>query len=109
VVQAAERNGEFVADLAPEGELLGEAHVVRLGGAQMRRDREATYSDDPSPEGTAENALCRWLSPSGDLWCMMGADLLANFVNSFWCHVSPPFQVVFCDRRPPSREQRWIR
>ena len=32
VVQAAERNGEFVADLAPEGEPLGEAHVVRLGG-----------------------------------------------------------------------------
>src|SRR5262249_26545347 len=31
VVQAAERNGEFVADLAPEGELLGEADVVRLG------------------------------------------------------------------------------
>jgi hypothetical protein len=30
VVQAAERNREFVADLAPEGELLGEAHVVRL-------------------------------------------------------------------------------
>jgi len=32
VVQAAERNREFVADLAPEGELLGEAHVVRFGG-----------------------------------------------------------------------------
>src|SRR5256885_289160 len=32
VVQAAQRNGEFVAYLAPEGELLGEAHVVRLGG-----------------------------------------------------------------------------
>src|SRR6266536_283508 len=32
VVQAAERNGEFVADLAPEGELLGDAYVVRLGG-----------------------------------------------------------------------------
>src|SRR5262249_44703193 len=31
MVQAAERNREFVADLAPEGELLGEAHVVRLG------------------------------------------------------------------------------
>src|SRR5262249_23540738 len=31
VVQAAERNGEFVADLATEGEFLGEAHVMRLG------------------------------------------------------------------------------
>ena len=31
-MQAAERNREFVADLAPEGEPLGEAHVVRLGG-----------------------------------------------------------------------------
>ena len=30
-MQAAERDGEFVADLAPEGELLGEAHMVRLG------------------------------------------------------------------------------
>jgi hypothetical protein len=30
VVQAAERNGELVADLASKGELLGEAHVVRL-------------------------------------------------------------------------------
>ena len=32
VVQAAERNGEFVAYLAPKGDLLGEAHVVRVGG-----------------------------------------------------------------------------
>ncbi len=32
MMQAAERNGEFVAYLAPEGEPLGEAHVVRLGG-----------------------------------------------------------------------------
>src|SRR6266699_6550966 len=32
VVQAAERNREFVADLAPQGALLGEAQVVRLGG-----------------------------------------------------------------------------
>jgi hypothetical protein len=32
VVQAAERNREFVADPAPEGEPLGEAHVVRLRG-----------------------------------------------------------------------------
>ena len=30
--RTAERNGEFVAYLASEGELLGEAHVVRLGG-----------------------------------------------------------------------------
>src|SRR5262249_5826031 len=32
MVQAAERNGELVADLAAERELLGEAHVVWLGG-----------------------------------------------------------------------------
>ncbi len=32
MVQAAERNREFVAYLAPEGALLGEAQVVRLGG-----------------------------------------------------------------------------
>ena len=32
VVQAAEGNGEFVAHLAPEGDPLGEAHVMRLGG-----------------------------------------------------------------------------
>ena len=32
VVQAAQGNGEFVADLAAEGEPLGEADVVRLGG-----------------------------------------------------------------------------
>src|SRR5262249_4985141 len=32
VVKAAQRNREFVADLAPEGEFLGEAQVVRLGG-----------------------------------------------------------------------------
>ena len=31
-MQAAQWNREFVADLAAEGELLGEAHVVRLGG-----------------------------------------------------------------------------
>jgi hypothetical protein len=32
MVQTAERNGELVADLAPERESLGETHVVRLGG-----------------------------------------------------------------------------
>src|SRR5262249_8399501 len=32
VMEAAERNGEFVAYLASEGELLGEAHVVWLRG-----------------------------------------------------------------------------
>src|SRR5262249_25889587 len=32
VVQAAERNGEFVADLPAEGEPLGKPHMVRLGG-----------------------------------------------------------------------------
>jgi hypothetical protein len=32
MMQATQRNGEFVADLAPESEPLGEAHVVRLGG-----------------------------------------------------------------------------
>jgi hypothetical protein len=32
VVKTAERNGELVADLAAEGELLGKAQVVRLGG-----------------------------------------------------------------------------
>jgi hypothetical protein len=37
VVQAAQRNGEFVADLAPEGEPLAEAHVVRLEGADGRK------------------------------------------------------------------------
>ena len=30
-MQAAQWNREFVADLAAEGELLGEAQVVRLG------------------------------------------------------------------------------
>jgi hypothetical protein len=30
VVQTAQRNGEFVADLPAEGELLGEAYVVWL-------------------------------------------------------------------------------
>jgi hypothetical protein len=32
VVQAAERNGKFVANLAAEREPLGEAHMVRLAG-----------------------------------------------------------------------------
>src|SRR5262249_5115002 len=31
VMQTAQRNREFVADLAPERGLLGEAHVVRFG------------------------------------------------------------------------------
>jgi hypothetical protein len=32
VVQAAERNGEFVAYLTPKGGLLGEAHLLQLEG-----------------------------------------------------------------------------
>ncbi len=115
MVQAAQGNGEFVAHLAPEGELLGEAQVVRLGGlasTKCGRIGQRRTSHTPCPEGAALTRMrgrsCRWLSPSGR--CMLGADdLLANCVNSFWCHVSPPFQVVFCDGGPPSGEQRWIR
>jgi hypothetical protein len=35
--------------------------------------------------------------------------LFGNGVNSFWRHVRPPFEVVFCDRGPPGAEQGRIR
>jgi hypothetical protein len=64
VVQAAEGNGEFVAYLAPEGELLSEAHVVRLGGLSPANQAglgsdvlEVTFITKPPRFPECEDAL----------------------------------------------------
>src|SRR5262249_59009719 len=54
VVQAAERNGEFVADLPAEGEPLGKPHMVRLRGpgpAKEARAWSGVLEVRPIPQG----------------------------------------------------------
>jgi hypothetical protein len=53
-LRSRQSGSEFVADITPEGELLGEADVVRLGGRrpQKGRKRGATGRLNPVEAGT---------------------------------------------------------
>jgi hypothetical protein len=50
------------------------------------------------------------LAFSGNLGCMSTTGgPFGNSINSFWRHVRPPFEVIFCHRSPPGGEQCRIR